>query len=61
MTERSAPDNSTAGTLKVLATGANGLADKGALGGCVNLATGIVKLTKTLDKTLTTAAAIPCT
>ena len=57
----SAPDNSTAGTLKVLATGANGLADKGALGGCVNLATGIVKLTKTLDKTLTTAAAIPCT
>ena len=48
-------------TIQVLATGVNGLAGKGSLGGCVTLSTGIVKLTKTLDTTLTTAASIPCT
>ena len=55
----SAPDTSTTGSLKVLATGANGLDGKGSLGGCVTLDTGIVNITKTLDTTLT-AASIPC-
>ena len=47
-------------TIQVLATGANGLAGKGSLGGCVNLGTGIIKLTKTLDTDLDAAANTPC-
>ena len=52
--------NSTNGTIQVLATGANDLATKGSLGGCVTLSTGIIKITKTLDTTLTAPANIPC-
>ena len=51
----------TAKTIQVLATGANGLVDKGSLGGCVTLSTGIIKITKTLDTTLTKAEDVPCT
>ena len=47
-------------TIQVLATGVNGLDGKGNLGGCVALETGIVKITKTLDTTLTAAGSIPC-
>ena len=42
-------------TIKVLATGQEGLANKGNLGGCVDLVTGKISISKSLDSALTEA------